>query len=246
MKINAQEIQAVSAAQSSTRVDLYVGIHKAMRAMMADALLAVGRMDPLDAVERNAVGARVLDLLDFCMSHLRHENQFVHTAIEARAPGASEAVAHDHVEHEANIARLKAVTETLRGSTDASGATLAALGLYRDLALFVAENFQHMHTEETAHNTVLWARYTDAELMGIHGALVASIPPVEMLRTMRWLVPYMNPGERTAMLAGMQAHAPAPAFAATMDTVRPHLTETEWAKLTRSLGLPPLPGLVLA
>jgi len=28
--------------------------------------------------------------------------------------------------------------------------------------------------------------------------------------------------------------------------VRPHLTETEWAKLTRSLGLPPLPGLVLA
>ena len=32
-------------------------------------------------------GARVLDLLDFCMSHLRHENQFVHTAIEARAPG---------------------------------------------------------------------------------------------------------------------------------------------------------------
>ena len=214
MKINAQEIQAVSAAQSSTRVDLYVGIHKAMRAMMADALLAVGRMDPLDAVERNAVGARVLDLLDFCMSHLRHENQFVHTAIEARAPGASEAVAQDHVEHEANIARLKAVTETLRGSTDASGATSAALGLYRDLALFVAENFQHMHTEETAHNTVLWARYTDAELMGIHGALVASIPQVEMLRTMRWLVPYMNPGERTAMLAGMQAHAPAPAFAA--------------------------------
>jgi len=246
MKINAQEIQAVSAAQSSSRVDLYVGIHKAMRAMMADALLAVGRMDALDAVERNAVSARVLDLLDFCSAHLKHENQFVHTAIEARAPGASEAVAHDHVEHEANIARLKAVTEALRGATDAAGANSAALGLYRDLALFVAENFQHMHTEETALNTVLWARYTDAELMGIHAALVGSIPPAELLRTMRWLVPYMNPGERTAMLAGMQAHAPAPAFVATMDTVRPHLTETEWAKLTRSLGLPPLPGLVLA
>ena len=64
MKINAQEIQAVSAAQSSSRVDLYVGIHKATRAMMPDALLAVGRMDALDAVERNAVSARVLDLLD--------------------------------------------------------------------------------------------------------------------------------------------------------------------------------------
>ena len=34
------------------------------------------------------------------------------------------------------------------------------------LALFIADNFQHMHVEETAHNAVLWARYTDAELMG--------------------------------------------------------------------------------
>ena len=32
-----------------------------------------------------------------------------------------------------------------------------------------------MHEEETAHNRVLWQCYTDAELAGVHDALVASI-----------------------------------------------------------------------
>ena len=58
----------------------------------------------------------------------------------------------------------------------------------------------------------------------------------------RWMVPFMNPAERTAMLSGMRAQAPAPAFAAALDTVRPHLDEREWAKLSRSLALPPEPG----
>ncbi len=246
MKINAQEIQAVSAAQSIARVDLYVGIHKALRALMTDTLLAVGRMDPQDAPELAAVSERVLSLLEFCVSHLTHENEFVHAAMEARAPGASDAVAHEHVEHLAHIARLKAAVQSMGTATGKADLAAAALDLYRQLALFTAENFRHMHAEETAHNAVLWARYTDAELQAIHDRLVASIPPAEMMHTLRWLVPAMNPAERTEMLSGMQAHAPAPAFAATMDMVRPHLTQSEWAKLTRSLGLSPVPGLVLA
>ena len=57
--------------------------------------------------------------------------------------------------------------------------------LYRQLTLFMAHNFEHMNEEETAHNAVLWAHYTDAELVGIHDALVASIPPHEMLQFAR-------------------------------------------------------------
>jgi hypothetical protein len=48
----------------------------------------------------------------------------------------------------------------------------------------------------------------------------------------------MNPAERAGMLADMRAQAPAPAFAAALDLVRPHLSEREWAKLAASLGLP--------
>lgn len=242
MKIDAQELERLAAAQP--RMDMYTGIHKAMRACMADALLALGRTDPADAEEIATATARVLDLLDLCESHLQHENDFVHRAIEARAAGASDAVAHDHEEHREHIGQLRLLVQVLRTARAGAGA-LVAQQLYRQLGLFVAENFRHMDVEETAHNAVLWARYSDAELAALHDELVASIPPEKMIRIARWLVPAMNPAERLALLGDIQSKAPAPAFEAILDVARPHLTAGEWAKLARGLGISPVPGLVV-
>jgi len=237
MNIDQRELRQVAQA-AAPRVDMYAGIHKALRALMADTLLAVGRMDSEDALERAQVTQRVLELLDFCRSHLGHENDFVHPALEARAPGASGKIAHEHEEHLQAIVALADQTTALL-QCEAAGRPAAALALYRALSLFIAHIFELMHVEETAHNAVLWARYTDAELIGIHNALVASIPPDEMMYVLRWMVPFMNPAERAAMLGDMRDHAPAPAFAAALDVVRPHLGEREWAKLGRDLGLAP-------
>ena len=243
MKIDSHEMRQVAAAQAP-RMDMYAGIHKALRALMADTLLAVGRMDSGDELELAQTTQRVVELLDFCYSHLTHENAFVHTAMEARAPGASAAAAHDHEEHEQNIVALRNQIEALRASP-AEQRPGRAQDLYRALALFIAGNFQHMHVEETAHNAVLWARYTDAELIEIHNALLASIPPQEMMFALRWMVPFMNPAERAGMLGDMRAHAPAPAFAAALATARPHLSAREWDKLARGLALPVEAGLAV-
>ena len=178
----------------------------------------------------------MLQLLDVCASHLKHENEFVHAAIEARAPGASARIAHEHEQHEAHIAALGEAVASLRACPPGQRAA-AAQSLYGELALFVADNFHHMHVEETAHNAVLWARYTDAELVEIHDRLVASIPPAEMMMIARWMVPFMNPAERVGVLCGVRQNAPAPAFRAILDTVRPHLGGNEWAKLARALDL---------
>jgi hypothetical protein len=233
MNHNANELRHVAAAQAP-REDLYVTIHKAIRAMMADALLAVGRMDADDDLERAQVTERVMVLLDFCLSHLGHENEFVHPALEARAAGASERIAHEHGEHEQHIASLARSVAVLRdGEPAARGAN--ALELYRALSLFVAENFQHMLVEETAHNAVLWARYTDAELHDIHQRLIASIPPAELMVGLRWMIPFLNPAERVMVLSGIRQSAPPPAFQAILEMVRPHLSAREWDKLEVSL-----------
>ncbi len=244
MKIDPQEMQQLAEA-AAPRFDMYTVIHKAIRAQMADALLGLGRMDANDQADLTRATQRVLDLLDMCTAHLQHENEFVHPALEARAPGSSATIANEHVNHEWHIAHLTETTMTLLGAVPANRAQVAAL-LYRELTLFLADNFQHMHQEETAHNQILWANYTDTELIGIHQTLVAAIAPDAMVRTLRWMVPAMAPTERTAMLADMQAHAPRPAFEAVLDTVRPYLSDTEWDKLARSLGWPVVPGLVTA
>jgi hypothetical protein len=244
MKISPQELAQVAAAETP-RFDLYSGIHKALRAFMADTLLGVGRMDPLDDADLAATGERVLQLLGFCGAHLMHENAFVHAAIEARAPGASDRIGHEHEEHVAHIAQLAEMLAALRVAAPGQRHA-AAQRLYGALALFVAGNFEHMHVEETAHNAVLWARYTDAELLAIHDALVASIPPQEMMTVARWMVPFMNPLERFHLLADIRAKAPKEAFEAILATARAHLAAAEWAKLAHDLKLAPVPGLVAA
>lgn len=241
MHIHSAELTQVAAA-AAPRFDMYVGIHKAMRALMTDTLLAVGRADTSDELELAQVTQRVLELLEFCAGHLGHENQFIHPALEARAAGTSAQIAQEHVEHTAHLTHLADLVGQLRDAPTDARPTFA-LQLYRALALFIAENFQHMHVEETAHNAVLWARYTDAELIEIHDELVASIPPQEMMVTARWLVPFMNPVERVELLVDIRGKAPAPAFQALLDTVQPHLSTHEWAKLARALALPAAPGL---
>ena len=243
MKIDAREIAALTPAQpTAPRMDMYASIHKALRAFMADTLLGLGRMDVEDDLEFAETCHRVMQLLDLCRSHLRHENHFVHAAMEARQPGSSQAINGEHVEHEAAIAALAdGVNHLIAGAKPARA--VATQALYRQLALFVAHNFEHMHEEETAHNQVLWNHYSDEELARIHDGLVASIPPQEMMLVARWMVPFMSPAERTAMLSEMQQHAPAPVLAAVLAQVQPHLTQPEWTKLMRSLGLPAVPGL---
>ena len=225
------------------RLDLYAPIHKALRLFMNDTLARVGRFDIDDAAECAATLAQVEQLLEFCARHLAHENEFMHPAIEARAGGVAARAAADHGEHLIAIAELAAEARLLASMTGAAARALLALRLYRHLALFVADNLQHMHIEETAHNQALWAHYRDDELAALHGALLASIGDAEMAQVLRWMLPALAPAERAEMLGGMQAQMPPEAFRGVLGIARERLDDTAWAKLCRALGLPVAAGL---
>lgn len=224
------------AAPAAPRLDLYAGIHKALRHAMSHTLLRVGQVDVDDRQELQRVLGEAEALLGAMRQHLRHENDFIHTAIEARRPTGARRTADDHLEHLAEIAALQAELQSLRAA-DAALRPVLALRFYRHLALFVAENLQHMHVEETANNAALWALYTDAELAALHDRLVASIPPEEMMGWLRWMAPALSPQELGGMLADMRTKAPPAAFAAVLDTMRLHVEPGRWVRLMAALGL---------
>ena len=139
MKIDTREIAEIAAAQPVVpRVDLYAGIHKALRAFMTDTLLGLGRMDVEDDLDFAQGCQRVAQLLDVLQAHLEHENRFVHPAIEARAQGGSLAVADEHEGHERAILRLVRAVADLMACARADRAPRAQ-ALYHELALFVAQ-----------------------------------------------------------------------------------------------------------
>lgn len=218
-------------AGAAPRFDLYAAIHKGLRAFMSHTLVRVGRMDPHDPDDVGEAMAELDALLDFCEGHVAHENTFVHAAMEARAPGATTDVAHDHVDHLRAVASMRALMARVPGSAEAAHA------LYHALSEFVADNLAHMGREETHHNAALWATHDDGELRAIHGAIQASLTPEEARVGLRWVLPHLSPAERAAALAGARRAAPPAVFEGMLALVRPLLGGRDWRKLSLALGL---------
>jgi hypothetical protein len=224
--------------ENIARFDIYRVVHKALRALMAEALSAIGRVDALDDEATAQVLARVRTLLGLLRGHVEHENDFIHMALETRRPGSSARTADDHAHHLGSIATLEALLAQTESAPGAARVE-AAHRLYQQLALFVAENFVHMQAEETDNNRALWAAYTDAELIDIQNALVASISPQELAELLPRMASSATPIERATLLADVQRKVPAEVFSRLLESVRPHLTAREWDKLVRALA--PLP-----
>jgi hypothetical protein len=188
--------QPAAASARAARYDIYAGIHRGLRLFMTDTLGRLGWLDCGDAAETAATLQQMDSLLAFCRKHLEHENSFLHPMLEACHAGSSQRVADEHVQHLQAIAALQAETATLRAAPSAP----QALRLYRHLALFIAENLQHMQVEESLHNATLWAACSDAEIMALEQRLVAALGPAEQALVLRWMAPALPPAERAAWL----------------------------------------------
>ena len=222
------------ALPETPRHDLYRNIHAGLRLCMADALAAVGCMDENDPADLAAVILQMNELIVLFRGHLEKENAWIHPALEARQPGLTARIAHDHEDHLEAFARLADDVLALRTAL-APRRGVAARVLYRDLAAFVADNLVHMAAEEADHNAVLWSSYSDEELIGIERAIVESIAPPLKSAYMRWIVPAIPHGDRVALMSALRASAPAEAFDATLAMLKPHLAQRDWAKLVAAL-----------
>jgi hypothetical protein len=229
------DVRASTASEESPeRYDPYLVIHKALRALTAEALLRLGRLDSEDEQETREVMAQVRQAVTLSESHLKIEETFVHPAMEARAPGSTRRTAHEHVSHAEALAQISSRCDDIERSRGAVRA--AGVGcLYRRFAQFVAEDLLHMHAEETENNAVLWATHTDAEILGIVARITASIPPEKNAVYMRWMLLANAPRERLKLLTGLRQGAPPERVAALVESVLPLLPLAERAKLRAAL-----------
>jgi len=242
MHTSLQEILAVRDTAATPRFDLYAGIHKGVRLMLADILARAGRVDTGEPAALQQLAEQVERVADFCVTHLEHENAFIHPVLERAQPGTSQRIATEHIEHARDIQTLRTHARALVSCPPPQRAA-ACHALYHALSLFTAHNLAHMHIEETQHNAVLWAHLDDAQIAAIQGQIIAHLTPSEMTASMRWMVPALAPAERLRLLAGIRASAPASAFEGLMGLVREVLGDDDWAALARGLGLPVAPGL---
>lgn len=219
------------------RFNMYGPIHKALRLFMSDTLGRCGRLDWQDEVELAEVTGQVEALAGLLGQHLAHEDSFIHPFMQARQAGSAAKAGAEHHDHQEALAALALEARLLRQQPCEAQASR----VYQELALLVADNFQHMHLEETAHHQCLWQHASDSELASLHDRLLESIPPAEMMQTLAWMLPALAPRERAGMLLGMREGAPAPVFAVVLKLAEQRLDAKGWAKLQAALEQPAEP-----
>jgi iron-sulfur cluster repair protein YtfE (RIC family) len=224
-------------APTTGRHDIYGPIHKGLRLAQAGLLTRIGSTDFEDEAATASLLSDLTSNLSFFASHLQHEEEVIHAAVEERSPGAMRRLEEQHGEHHQRFAELGHLITSLEAATVKERRDLGR-ALYLAFSLYMAEDFAHMREEETLVWPMLCALFTDDELLAQEGRIVSMLSPEEAIFSMRLMIPSMNRSERAVFLGKVMAGAPPQVF----DTIitqaaRPTLTGDDFADLSGRLGL---------
>ncbi len=217
-------------------VDLYRDIHKAIRSDLFATTVDAGRVDPADRAGRQALAGRVDHLVDFLVTHAEHEDAAVQPAIELHLPALAERIECDHATLEARMVDLR---DLARVGIDAApiGQRTGAHHLYLELASFTSAYLEHQDLEERIVMPDLDTILGVEAVLEIHLGIIGSIPPDVMAQSLALMLPAMNLDDRTELLGGMQASAPAEVFAGVWGLAGSVLEPTDLTPLAGRLGL---------
>jgi len=219
-----------AAALAPVTFDLYRDIHKSIRAELFAVTEEAGRADPSCAADRTALAAHVDSVVAYLVSHAEHEDANVQPAIEAHLPDLAERIASDHVRLEARMDTLRALAADAAGRFDLHR-------VYLELASFTSAYLAHQDLEERLVMPALDSAIGLDAVVAIHGAVIASLSPDEMMRSLALMLPAMNVDDRTEMLGGMQQGAPPEVFANVWGLAQSVLTDRDARQLAGRLGL---------
>jgi hypothetical protein len=219
------------------RHDIYGPIHKALRASMGNLVSRLGATDFSDAEAAADALSGLRRQLAIGASHLHHEEEHIHSALEGRAPGASGRLEADHHHHEQSFAELEELMQAIEAAPDAARERLGR-DLYLRFSQFVAADMAHMAEEEKVVLPLLHSLFSDEELMEMEGRIVASIPPQEMMLVMSDMIPAMYGSERVRFLSFAREGAPPEAFEAIMQyAAKPNLPRADWLRLAEAFDI---------
>ncbi|HEY7440490.1 MAG TPA: hemerythrin domain-containing protein [Acidimicrobiia bacterium] len=229
-------IAARGDAVVSAEEALYRDIHKGIRTELFGVTMQAGRTDPGDRSARSELAARVDQLVTFLVLHAGHEDAGVQPTLEAELPELAERIERDHLELEASMAELNDRSATAV-SARRGDQRQQVHELYLELAGFTSRYLAHQDVEERVVAPALRSVVGSDAMTAMHQAIVASIPPDEMATGLALMIPAMNIDDRTELLGGMQANAPAPVFEGVWGLVGTVLPADDKRDLAERLGI---------
>jgi hypothetical protein len=215
-------------------IDVFRNIHKFLRAEIFSFSTDLGRADLSTSEGTRALAERFHGLVGLLERHAVHEDTYFTPLLVHSAPELGQKLLADHRDFDRRLA-----------SIDRSFGDLATLGqivrhqraqeLYLELGDFTSTYLVHMLKEEREGNPALARVASDQELIGLHVALVQSLPEAELVLSMRGIFANTNPEEHFEILVGAQA-GPPEEFEGVCKLARSVLPPAQWKALLDRLG----------
>ena len=217
-------------------VDLYRDIHKGIRAELFALTATAGNIDPDDHGDRAALAAHIDATAGVLTMHAHHEDDHLDPLLAQHLPALAEQVTDDHAELEARFAAITDLGYALIGAPAGETRRIAHV-LYLELSGFTSRYLAHQLVEETQIMPTLDALLGGPGCGALHAAIVGSIPPEELARSLAFMLPAMNAYDRIEMLGGIRMAAPPEAFDGVVGLARSVLGPRDFDRLAAGLAL---------
>jgi hypothetical protein len=218
------------------RIDLFVVVHKALRAELFASTTLSGRTDFRSASEAARATSSARALVGLLEEHAGHEDAVVLPELAALAPELHAAIAADHAKLDALHREITALATRIEGS--AADAERVALGrrLYDRIGRLTADHLHHMQREEVEVNRTLWAHRSDEALAALHARIVRRIEPARMAFWLTALFAASSLPERATLLASVRATVSPALFGELTAPARAALGEAGWSEASQAAG----------
>lgn len=203
---------------------------------MFDTALVMQQTDFAKANDTIAILEQTDLLLDIMDSHAHYEDDYILSAVEKHASQMIAELEGEHVTDLQLTENLRAKVAAYRNANSAEERFDLGFEIQHALNDFIAFNLTHMRKEETILNQVLWANYTDAEIIGMEVRIQQQIPPEKVFIYFEWMVKAINDTELIHWLSAVKNEAPDFIFNGLLQLCQDILPANRWAPLGQQLA----------
>ena len=209
----------------------YAASHKGLRNILSKFSLLAGKTNYADGAQVEKL-KKLGDELFFLLSHHLHtENEDLLQPLEAKVPGAS---LHDLDDHE-RLEKMQADIMNQLAKLDGTQDEESGHKFYLAFTAFHSQYLEHILQEELVTENLLLANFTGEELQENSMRIMQKVEFPVLLLSLKYIIPAQTEKENLKILRAFKTNAPAEAFEAVLDIIKPEMPEQEYLSLINQI-----------
>lgn len=182
--------------------------HKYVSYRLSEFERLTAKIDFTDIAQVSELKAQLSSLAALMNAHAAHEDKAIHELLRQKGSTIHQTIEADHRHHAEFYQQLEQQLNNISENSNFEKKLTLGYHFYLSCRLFVSENLQHLHKEETLIMTELQKLYTDNELRTVERNTYDHMTPTDIVHMLEVLSPHMNTSDHEFFLAEIKLAEP--------------------------------------